>query len=80
MKIIKNILIGIVRLYQKLISPMFPNSCRYYPTCSVYTIKALETHNIFYALFLSIKRILRCNPFFKGGIDEVPIKKGHKHG
>ncbi len=80
MKIIKNILIGIIKAYQKLISPLFPKSCRFYPTCSSYAIQAIQTHNIFYALFLSIKRILKCNPFFKGGIDEVPTKKGHTHG
>lgn len=69
-----------VKVYQKAVSPLFPKSCRYYPSCSNYTIKALKTHNVFYALFLSAKRILKCNPLFRGGIDEVPIKKGHKHG
>jgi len=76
---IKTILIAIVKVYQKTLSPLFPNSCRYYPTCSHYTITAIKTHNIFYALYLSTKRILKCNPLFKGGIDEVPTKKGHKH-
>ena len=80
MEIIKKILISIIRGYQKAISPLLPKTCRYYPTCSTYAVQALQTHNIFYAIFLSTKRILKCNPLFKGGIDEVPIKKGHKHG
>ena len=74
MQINKNILISFIRLYQKFISPLLPKSCRFHPTCSNYAIEALNTHNIFYAIFLSIKRILRCNPLFKGGIDEVPKK------
>ncbi len=80
MGIIKKILIFIIRAYQKAISPLFPKTCRFYPSCSTYSVQALKIHNIFYALFLILKRILRCNPLFKGGIDEVPKKKGHNHG
>ncbi|MBN2281312.1 MAG: membrane protein insertion efficiency factor YidD [Candidatus Marinimicrobia bacterium] len=80
MKIVKNILISLIRGYQRFISPLFPNTCRFYPSCSNYTLQALQTHSLIYALFLSIKRILKCNPLFKGGIDEVPLKKGHQHG
>lgn len=69
------IFIKIIRLYQILISPMFPPSCRFYPTCSNYSIEAFRTHGFFYGFYLSTKRILKCNPFFKGGIDEVPLKK-----
>ncbi len=69
------IFIKIIRLYQILISPMFPPSCRFYPTCSNYSIEAFRTHGFFYGFYLSTKRILKCNPFFEGGIDEVPLKK-----
>jgi len=69
------ILIKLIRLYQILISPLFPPSCRFYPTCSNYSIEAFKTHGFFYGFFLSTKRILKCNPFFEGGIDPVPSKK-----
>ena len=51
------------------------SSCKYYPTCSNYAIKALEIHGAFKGSLLTIWRILRCNPFSKGGVDNVPVKK-----
>jgi len=68
----KKALLFLIKLYQKFISPMFPNSCRYNPTCSVYTYQAVEKYGVAKGLFLGIKRILRCNPFFPGGDDPVP--------
>lgn len=73
----KYILAGVIKLYQILISPLFPPSCRFYPTCSNYFIEALMVHGFFKGSFLGIKRILKCNPFFEGGIDNVP-EKGYK--
>ncbi len=64
--------IYIVRLYRKFISPLFPPCCRFTPTCSEYAIEAFEKHGVVKGLFLSIWRILRCNPFCKGGYDPVP--------
>lgn len=58
------------------LSPRFSHgSCRYTPTCSQYAIEAIEIHGIFKGSLLSVRRILRCNPFFKGGWDPVPPKK-----
>lgn len=68
----KKAVLFIIKLYQKFISPMFPNSCRYNPTCSFYTYQAVEKYGVTKGLFLGIKRILRCNPFFPGGDDPVP--------
>jgi len=51
---------------------MFPPSCRYTPTCSQYTLEAVEKYGSIKGLFLGFKRILRCNPFFPGGEDPVP--------
>lgn len=68
----KYILIYIIKFYKKFISPMFPPSCRFYPSCSSYFIEALEKYGVLIGTFLGIKRILRCNPFFEGGIDPVP--------
>lgn len=70
---IKKILIYIVRLYQKFISPLKrTSSCKFFPTCSSYTIEALEKYGAVKGLYLSVRRILRCNPFHKGGYDPVP--------
>jgi len=61
-----------VKLYQWFISPVIGASCRYTPTCSAYTIEALKKHGPFKGLYLSIKRILRCNPWGGHGHDPVP--------
>ncbi|MCK1194172.1 membrane protein insertion efficiency factor YidD [Streptococcus uberis] len=67
----KSIIINFVRLYQKWISPLFPPSCRYRPTCSTYMIEAVEKHGI-KGVLMGIARILRCHPFVEGGEDPVP--------
>ena len=71
----KKLLILLVRFYQHFISPIFPPSCRYTPTCSVYMIEALQTHGVFKGLYLGIKRILSCNPWGGHGHDPVPKKE-----
>ncbi|HOK13690.1 MAG TPA: membrane protein insertion efficiency factor YidD [Candidatus Kapabacteria bacterium] len=68
----KKILIILIKFYKFAISPIFPPSCRFYPTCSQYAIDAIEKHGSIFGTFLAIKRILRCNPFSKGGFDPVP--------
>ncbi len=70
----KKILILLVRFYQYFISPIFPPSCRYTPTCSAYMVEALQTHGVFKGLYLGIKRILSCNPWGGHGHDPVPPK------
>ena len=69
----KRILIAPVRFYQRFISPAFPPSCRFEPTCSNYMIQAIEKHG-FKGVLMGLARILRCHPFVKGGIDYVPLK------
>ncbi|MCL2480663.1 MAG: membrane protein insertion efficiency factor YidD [Spirochaetaceae bacterium] len=71
-KLLNNIFIGLVIIYKKLISPLLPRVCIYYPSCSSYAIEALKKYGPFKGIFLSIKRILRCHPFHKGGYDPVP--------
>ncbi len=70
----KKILIFFIRLYQKIPGP-WHNCCRYTPTCSQYAIKAIEIHGALKGSLLAAWRILRCNPFSKGGYDPVPPKK-----
>ncbi len=61
-----------IRFYQRCISPWTPRSCRFSPTCSSYAIEALQSHGAPLGLWLTLRRILRCHPFCKGGHDPVP--------
>lgn len=61
-----------VRFYRRFISPLFPPVCKYYPTCSAYTVTALTRFGPIKGTWLAIKRIFRCNPWSLGGIDPVP--------
>ena len=68
-------IIYLIKIYQKFISPLTGNNCRFYPSCSHYSLTAFKRFGFFKALWLSFTRILKCNPYFKGGIDYVPKKK-----
>ena len=61
-----------IRGYQRFISPMLPAQCKYYPTCSCYAVTAYEKHGFIKGTVLTVWRLLRCNPWSLGGIDEVP--------
>jgi hypothetical protein len=65
-------LVGAVRMYQKLVSPLLPPSCRFYPSCSAYAVTALERHGALKGSWLAARRLARCHPFHPGGIDPVP--------
>jgi putative membrane protein insertion efficiency factor len=67
-------LIWLVRAYQLVISPMFPPSCRFYPSCSAYAVTALERHGPLKGTWLAARRLLRCHPWNPGGVDHVPEK------
>jgi len=68
----KYLFIGLVRLYQLIISPWMPSSCRYHPTCSQYSIEAFRKHGAIKGLWLTVKRVARCHPWSEGGYDPVP--------
>jgi len=68
----KHIMMAFIKFYQKNISPLTGPNCRYSPTCSDYSLQAFEKYGFFKGLYLSVFRILRCNPLFKGGYD--PLK------
>jgi len=74
-KILISPFILLIRGYQKYISPLTPSSCRYTPTCSHYTVEALQTHGLLKGGWFSIKRIASCNPWGGQGYDPVPPKK-----
>jgi putative membrane protein insertion efficiency factor len=62
----------LIRGYQLFISPMFPPSCKYYPSCSAYAIEAVRVQGFFKGTALAIWRVLRCNPYSRGGVDFPP--------
>jgi len=68
----KYVLVFLITLYQKLLSPWLPPSCRYTPTCSQYAREALLKHGLFRGLLLAARRLSRCHPFHAGGYDPVP--------
>ena len=68
----KKVLLAMIRLYQRHISPCFPAHCRFTPTCSQYAWEAIMKYGALKGTGLAIWRILRCNPFCKGGYDPVP--------
>ncbi|MCI1859502.1 MAG: membrane protein insertion efficiency factor YidD [Sporolactobacillus sp.] len=70
----KWIFIFFIRIYQKCISPFTPPSCRFYPTCSEYAAEALKRFGVFKGGWLTIRRLLKCQPFHPGGYDPVPEK------
>ncbi|HWO75685.1 MAG TPA: membrane protein insertion efficiency factor YidD [Bacillus sp. (in: firmicutes)] len=70
----KYIALGIIRFYQKFISPLKPPSCRFYPTCSHYGLEAIKRFGFIKGAYLTIVRILKCHPFHPGGNDPVPEK------
>tara|TARA_Y100000996_G_scaffold344321_1_gene282040 strand:+ start:291 stop:530 length:240 start_codon:yes stop_codon:yes gene_type:complete len=76
MNILTLIIIKLIRTYRYLLSPLLGHSCRYLPTCSEYSIDALKTYGLLKGLYLSVKRILSCHPWSKGGFD--PLKKEMK--
>ncbi|MBQ0755861.1 MAG: membrane protein insertion efficiency factor YidD [Amphritea sp.] len=70
--ILRRCFIFLIRIYQYLISPFLGPNCRFYPTCSTYTLEAIETHGILKGCWLGIKRIGKCHPGHPGGFDPVP--------
>ena len=75
---LKRPLIWLIRFYRKNISPNTPPSCKFTPTCSQYGLEAIERFGAFRGGLMTLWRILRCNPFSKGGYDPVPQKKEKK--
>lgn len=65
------VLIALIRCYQRFISPLLPKSCRFYPTCSEYSVLALQKYGLYRGGFLALKRIVKCHPFHPGGYDPV---------
>jgi putative membrane protein insertion efficiency factor len=65
------VFVKLIKLYQKILSPLFPPSCRFYPTCSEYAVQAVSKYGVLKGGAKASWRILRCNPFSKGGLDPL---------
>jgi putative membrane protein insertion efficiency factor len=68
----KYVLIGLLKLYRLVVSPLYGNVCRYYPSCSAYALRAVEVHGAVKGPYLAARRLLRCHPWTAGGYDPVP--------
>ena len=75
----KETVIYLIRLYQRYISPLKATKCPYYPSCSEYGIQAVNRYGAFIGLFFALFRIIRCNPFSKGGVNPVPEFNGDNY-
>jgi len=71
---VRSLFIGIIKLYQILISPLLGPNCRFHPTCSHYAIEAIAKHGIVKGGYLSVRRLIKCQPLHEGGFDPVPEK------
>jgi hypothetical protein len=63
---------GLIRVYQRFVSPALPAACRFHPTCSQYTLEAVSRYGVIKGGWLGLRRVVRCHPFHPGGFDPVP--------
>lgn len=75
----RNVCVVILRVYRAVISPLYGDVCRYYPSCSHYTLLALQEHGVVKGVWLGIRRIARCHPWAAGGVDDVPVNPRKKY-
>ena len=68
----KRIVLGLIRVYQRTVSPALPPACRFVPSCSEYAYRAIEKYGLWKGGMIALKRVLRCHPFNPGGYDPIP--------
>ena len=75
----RNICVPILRLYRAVISPLYGDVCRYYPSCSAYALGSIQQHGVIKGVFMGTLRIARCHPWAAGGVDDIPAPHVHKY-
>lgn len=70
-------LIAVIKFYKTFVSPVLGDNCRFYPSCSTYSMEAFKLHGVVAGSYLTLRRLLKCHPFHEGGIDPVPEKFGN---
>lgn len=75
----RNACIAILRVYRAVISPLYGEVCRYYPSCSAYAMTAIQQHGVVKGIWLGSRRIARCHPWAPGGVDDVPAPRGRHY-
>lgn len=75
----RNVAVLILKAYRAVISPLYGEVCRYYPSCSAYALHAIQAHGVFFGSTLALRRIVRCHPWAAGGVDDVPPSKRERY-
>ncbi|UCR88246.1 membrane protein insertion efficiency factor YidD [Mycetocola spongiae] len=75
----RNLGLALLKAYRTVISPLYGDVCRYYPSCSAYTVHSVQQHGLIVGSFFGARRILRCHPWAEGGIDDAPAKKNFRY-
>ena len=75
----RNICVVILRAYRAVISPLYGDVCRYYPSCSSYTLQAIQQYGVVRGSWFGIRRIARCHPWAAGGVDDVPVRSNQRY-
>jgi putative membrane protein insertion efficiency factor len=75
----RNVCVLILRAYRAVISPLYGDVCRYYPTCSHYALQAIQRYGVVRGVWMGTRRIARCHPWAEGGIDDVPARSRERY-
>lgn len=75
----RNLCVAVLTAYRAVVSPLYGDVCRYYPSCSRYTMQAIQQHGVVRGVWLGMRRIVRCHPWAEGGIDDVPDRSHDRY-